>query len=100
MKRPLLDRFWFYDRHSWTPRWWNQIGVPQFRGTGDEDGYQCVVWGTRFTGYVVCAYWRCPCWDCVGFRIVHEARGIHGDAVADEVDGYLHRIRLLNLSQR
>ena len=94
MKRPFKDRFWLFDRKGWTPRWWNQLGVPQINNTGDEWGYRCIIWGTRLTGYVVFAWYRCPCWDCEGCRMVMEVREIYGDDVAEDLDNYLDRIRL------
>lgn len=100
MKRPFRDCFWTYSRKGWVPRWWNRLGVPEVQACGDEWGYHCVVWGTMFTGYVVFAWWRCRCWDCVSTRMVMEAREIYGDEIADRVDQYIDRIRLLDLSIR
>lgn len=60
-------RFWTYDKTSWTPKWPYRWGLPMF-GQTDEWGRRTVVWGTKFTGYLVYAWSTCWCEQC------HEAR--------------------------
>jgi hypothetical protein len=83
MRRPFKDRWWTYGRNTWGPRWWNKIGVPQVRGTGDEYGYNCIVWGFWFTGYVVYAWHKCPCEDCVDTRAARRLEEQYGGSFED-----------------
>lgn len=96
-KRPFRDRWWVYRRKSWIPRWWNKIGVPQVRGTGDEYGYRCIVWGLWFTGYVVYAYRRCNCVNCVDVRAARDMEAEYGGSFEDWLD---MRIRMREVQRK
>lgn len=60
-------RFWSYSKKDWTPKWPFRWGVPEI-GNTDEWGRLTIVWGTKFTGYVVWAFHTCWCPQCHRIR--------------------------------
>lgn len=80
MKAPFP--IWFYSARNWKPRWYHRLGVPMFGG-GDEYGRLTVVVGFMAIGYMVVAYWRCRCDDCVESRLYQAQIQEFGEGMAD-----------------
>lgn len=97
-ERTFKDRIWRYSRKDWNPRWWHKFGVPQWNDASDEYGWDCIVWGTLFTGYVVFAWKPCFCADCVDLRTVIHVRETFGDDMAEQVERRLDQVRMREVS--